>query len=174
MLLISKCIARNRGSSHITDIARYCQVSHELTYTKQPDKRHRLQYTCAWFQYLIRRLIVRSRKVACLYVRIALKFYRHVGSSALDVHVKLQSDRTILYKISRGRDFARSCNNGSFLVSSVRRRPSKMILIRQAQTLQFNSLIHSRLRLASLLQDFSWNYCQRNMLQVIFSDYFVK
>ena len=44
-----------------------------------------------------RRLFVRSRKVSkprdC---RIALKFDRHIGSTAAEVHVKFQSDQTIL------------------------------------------------------------------------------
>ena len=68
------------------------------------------------FQYIIRRLTVRSREVSkprrhwysSLNYRIALQFDRHIVSSAVDVPAKFQSDRTILniYK-SRGFDLLR-------------------------------------------------------------------
>ena len=51
------------------------------------------------FQYLIRRLIVRSRKVSKMrdwQPKFALKFDRHVVSSAANVLVECQSDRTII------------------------------------------------------------------------------
>ena len=50
------------------------------------------------FQYPKRRLFVRSRshKIGTFNCRIALKFDRHIGSTAAEVPVKFQSDRTIL------------------------------------------------------------------------------
>ena len=52
----------------------------------------------ALFQYPKRRLIARSwnREIRSLIYRIALKFDRHLGSTAADVPVKLKSDQTIL------------------------------------------------------------------------------
>ena len=49
------------------------------------------------FQYPIRRVLVKSREVSIgiLNYRIALKFGRHIDSSAVDEPVKFQSDRTI-------------------------------------------------------------------------------
>ena len=40
----------------------------------------------------------RSREIGCLRYRIALKFDRHIGSSAANVPVKFQGDLTILNK----------------------------------------------------------------------------
>ena len=47
----------------------------------------------------------RSREIGRLNCRNALKLDRHIDSSAVEVPVKFQSDRTILNKMSRLRDF---------------------------------------------------------------------
>ena len=56
-----------------------------------------LQKIWALFQYPIRRIILRSRKVSCRVIDIkngpiALKFGRYIGSTAAEAFVKFQSD----------------------------------------------------------------------------------
>ena len=54
-----------------------------------------------------------SREIGCYSDRIALKFDRHLGSAAAEVHVKFQSDYKSLTWISRLRDFTISCGERS-------------------------------------------------------------
>ena len=57
--------------------------------------------------------ISQRREIACWNVGITLKFHRRPGSTAAEVPVKFQSDRTILNTNLPGRDFARSYDKTS-------------------------------------------------------------
>ena len=89
----------------------------------------------------------RNREIVGLDYGIALKFNRHLGSTAVEVPVKFQSDRTI---INTNRDFASSCNKTSYHVKTGRgwhdpSNDSKAIISTEKSTL-LRMLVHLNYR----------------------------